>query len=286
VSAINAAVNEGDEVHLRKRRVAENDDARSIADQDKKIAQCFGDCDSDSYCEEGLICYHRDIDDEDDQLPVPGCSALENPEINTTNSVCVRPEQIPVHAVGRTAPVRRNLLNLCRGDCDSDADCASNLVCEQRDRGDPVSGCPSKNLNTNRDYCVQPTTPSNRNNGNEDNNENDGLGLCQGDCDGDSDCEEGLVCYQREPYDPIPSGCRGSLSWRTDYCVRPNSNNNNIRGAGTSNGNEPNNADATTSTAPFRLKLYWEEGYYWQEEDFERKCKYQCCFVVIQSLFF
>ena len=47
------------------------------------------------------------------------------------------------------------------------------------------------------------------------------LGECEGDCDDDEDCESGLYCYQREPYDPIP-GCEGlgeSDGSRTDYCT-------------------------------------------------------------------
>ena len=35
--------------------------------------------------------------------------------------------------------------------------------------------------------------------------------LCEGDCDNDEDCEGDLICFQREPYDPVP-GCQGSDS--------------------------------------------------------------------------
>jgi len=34
------------------------------------------------------------------------------------------------------------------------------------------------------------------------------LGLCQGDCDNDADCEGDLECFQRDSNDPVP-GCRG-----------------------------------------------------------------------------
>jgi len=44
------------------------------------------------------------------------------------------------------------------------------------------------------------------------------LGLCQGDCDHDSDCADGLVCFQRDAGDPIP-GCDGTPNSRSDFCV-------------------------------------------------------------------
>eukprot|EP00980_Cylindrotheca_fusiformis_P021547 scaffold8397_cov90-Cylindrotheca_fusiformis.AAC.1 len=46
------------------------------------------------------------------------------------------------------------------------------------------------------------------------------LGLCQGDCDANSDCGEGLVCFQSDENEEVP-GCDGGLedSSRTDYCI-------------------------------------------------------------------
>ena len=46
------------------------------------------------------------------------------------------------------------------------------------------------------------------------------LGLCQGDCDNDSQCEEGMYCHQRGANDPVPH-CAGGESEgsRTDYCT-------------------------------------------------------------------
>ena len=47
------------------------------------------------------------------------------------------------------------------------------------------------------------------------------LGVCEGDCDDDADCQVGLVCFQRDGNsDPIP-GCSGSDNSRNDYCVLP-----------------------------------------------------------------
>ena len=46
------------------------------------------------------------------------------------------------------------------------------------------------------------------------------LGECQGDCDWDSDCENGLICFQNNAYD-APPGCSGTPSQYMDYCYDP-----------------------------------------------------------------
>ena len=48
--------------------------------------------------------------------------------------------------------------------------------------------------------------------------ENYPLGLCQGDCDSDDDCQDGLICFFRDPDEPVP-GCLGDDSSRSDYCI-------------------------------------------------------------------
>jgi hypothetical protein len=45
-------------------------------------------------------------------------------------------------------------------------------------------------------------------------------GLCEGDCDGDGDCDEGLYCFQRDGDESVP-GCRGDGVSKKDYCYRP-----------------------------------------------------------------
>eukprot|EP01045_Picozoa_sp_COSAG04_P006790 COSAG04_NODE_341_length_16294_cov_8.682618_5_plen_115_part_00 len=36
--------------------------------------------------------------------------------------------------------------------------------------------------------------------------------MCTGDCDDDSDCDAGLLCYQRDFYYNTPPGCRPQVS--------------------------------------------------------------------------
>jgi hypothetical protein len=169
-------------------------DYKNFTNVDSKIRQCFGDCDSSKDCQDGLICYHRDLDDD----RVPGCSNKNNANLNTTNSVCIphqQPQQQPPnnmddnlllkdHFTTTTRPVvprRRNLQKLgkCQGDCEHDGDCTDDLVCLQRDIGDPIAGCPGMSLGTTRNYCVEPPEASNTRRLKR--------GECEGDCDSDDD---------------------------------------------------------------------------------------------------
>lgn len=77
---------------------------------------------------------------------------------------------------------------------------------------------------------------------------------CQGDCDSDNDCSEGLFCYHRDGNEPVP-GCLGGENdtSRTDYCTAI----------------VPVPAPVNPPTMDdFCLKMHWELGYFWQEENF------------------
>ena len=46
-------------------------------------------------------------------------------------------------------------------------------------------------------------------------------GRCQGDCDHDDQCLDGLKCFQRHRWEDVP-GCQGNPGTRgTDYCYKP-----------------------------------------------------------------
>jgi hypothetical protein len=92
------------------------------------------------------------------------------------------------------------------------------------------------------------------------------LGLCKGDCDSDRDCQSGLVCYQRNAGQSVP-GCSGSdNNSNADYCIHPTS----------SSGGGTTSSGGTSSGLKFGLKIYWQKGYYWQEETIERKWCMRC----------
>jgi len=165
------------------------------------LGECQGDCDGDDDCQGSLICFLRDTTES-----VPGCSG----EGSVGADYCYNPRgfQLPLltDTDGFTLP-----LSECQGDCDGDDDCEGSLLCFQRGATESVPGCSGEgSLGT--DYCFDrrinylysplSTFP---------------LGLCEGDCDSDNECEGSLLCFQRANDESVP-GCPGEGSIGTDYC--------------------------------------------------------------------
>jgi len=117
-------------------------------------------------------------------------------------------------------------LGRCEGDCDTDTDCDGDLICFERDNYDAVPGCSGGSLDYSQsDYCIRKTD--------DISNPIDPkdppvtfisnplkLGICEGDCDVNSDCGGDLLCFQRDANEDVP-GCHGGSSdgSLTDYCV-------------------------------------------------------------------
>jgi len=116
-------------------------------------------------------------------------------------------------------------LGLCQGDCDDNSECEGDLVCFERIGEEEVPGC-SGTVEGSFDFCVPPI-----HNGipvldwvGHSSPDGSPLKVCQGDCDTDAECGEGLVCFQRNDYDAVP-GCFGSGVEDHDYCIiDPNAN--------------------------------------------------------------
>jgi len=107
-----------------------------------KLSLCWGDCDSDNECRDGLVCYHRD-----DTSTVPGCAG-----VGTTNTdYCIEPFT-ELHDKGINPSVT---LEECAGDCDNDSQCVGALKCFQRPGLEEVPGCSGPGF-TNWDYCFDP----------------------------------------------------------------------------------------------------------------------------------
>lgn len=209
----------------------------------------------------------------------------------------------------RGVPASAYPLKKCQGDCDNDSDCQGHLKCFQRNGGDtrPIPGCYGFGIADRNDYCYDPadglSTPTNSQPSPVPTKPQPApapmkpqpapvptksqpapvptkptpilgklvyagdnwqpvsafpLGLCEGDCDGDSDCSGDLVCHQRDNFDPVPS-CSGQGAKNVDYCIHPKD-------------------ETARPPVPgaFRLKLYWEHGYYWLKEFWEREWCMQC----------
>lgn len=115
--------------------------------------------------------------------------------------------------------VGKTKLKRCAGDCDSD-DCANGLKCFQRSGLVVIPSCSTKDLGMKDvDYCYKPPKL-------DDSPGKDGkrwfgkkMTTCQGDCDSDSDCENGLKCFKvkRGVKAKVP-GCEGEGTDGFDYC--------------------------------------------------------------------
>ena len=193
-------------------------------------------------------------------------------------------------------------LQKCHGDCDTDTDCATNLKCFIRKPGDDIlkiPGCTTsavmKLTNDGTDYCYDPndaiavapmkpptpvpvaiplsapptSTPTTKRDTilfqGEDWTPRDAfpLGVCEGDCDGDFDCEGELVCHHRDmdstgKLGHVPS-CSGRDTTTRDYCIRPS-----------------DEIAVPPVSGAFRFKKYWQFGYKWQDEFWEQEWCMEC----------
>lgn len=155
----------------------------AISKPDKfPLGICQGDCDEDSECDSGLICYQRSRGEA-----VPGCSGGEADQSETDFCIKVTTEE----------PEERQILGLCEGQCQDDTSCEPGLFCYQRDEMGEVPGCTDIVENASADrFCVSGVYEI-------------GAGydfpfsLCRGDCDDDVSFGflYGLVVFLR--YNPL-----------------------------------------------------------------------------------
>eukprot|EP01084_Bolivina_argentea_P253259 425347_1 len=143
------------------------------------LAECEGDCDSDSNCIGDLKCFHRYNDDDGG---APRCGGQPTGKWD----YCYDPYNTFITNILADA---NNLIE-CQGDCDSDSDCLGDLKCYQRKSGE--GGAP-KCIGTPTDgwdYCYNPYNAYMIDVHIGGNN----LAECEGDCDSDSNCIGDLKC--------------------------------------------------------------------------------------------
>ena len=210
----------------------------------QNMPKCAGDCDTDSQCAQGLSCFQRD-----GTSPVPGCFGGGVPNFD----YCYDPNDV---TDSPTTPTTTNIpsgtfppldssygqhgsqnMPKCAGDCDTDSQCAQGLSCFQRDGTSPVPGCWGTG-EPNFDYCYDPndaSTPSTTTatttsmpagtfpplDSSYGQHGSQNMPKCAGDCDTDSQCAQGLSCFQRDGTSPVP-GCLGTGEPNFDYCYDPN----------------------------------------------------------------
>jgi hypothetical protein len=230
------------------------------------LGKCEGDCDNDNQCKDNLVCFKRDKHD-----PVPGC--VGGTQDGSRTDYCVNledisnptqppvPDPTPPPVPDPTPPPVPD---------PTPPPVPDPTTPPVPNPTPPPVPAP---IDTSGGLSLQSfggTPPGDR----------FPLGECEGDCDSDSDCGPGLRCHMRNNFDPTP-GCSGFDASRTDYCVNNNPNSptapapgpaQTIPAPGPAPVPAPAPAPAPASTpaglSNFRLKLYWEPGYFWQEETF------------------
>jgi hypothetical protein len=165
-----------------------------------------------------------DLDNSSSSKPIVN----ESPEPSLSGS-----NSIGIDASETSPTLFSKQLGQCEGDCDSDDDCAEGLYCFQRDgKSTFVPGCSGFD-DSRTDYCTGKTAARNPPSfprplpilfvfeENPPDISNLPLQHCQGDCDKDSDCADGLICYERPPHETSIPGCSGISITRTDFCIDP-----------------------------------------------------------------
>jgi hypothetical protein len=216
------------------------------------LGLCEGDCDIDEHCQEGLYCFQRSHYEV-----VPGCARGEfdesrtdycapktivadpalDPSANLISSP-MQPTNSPVQPVTASPiqPEPSGTPSVIPSTTPSDTPSATPSVAPSATPSTTPSNTPSAtpsaspvppNLSatpTEGPVTIPTLYPNNPQplvsyHGNPPADKLP-LGLCEGDCDSDAQCQSGLVCLQRGPYDPIP-GCTGVDASKTDYCILP-----------------------------------------------------------------
>jgi hypothetical protein len=178
------------------------------------FGNCEGSCNNDLECEFGLNCFKTSKDfDVVSLFFVPGCSGTN---LNADN-FCKKPSAGTVVIEGRNGePKSAFPLGKCEGVCTSDDDCEESLECFSRVSNERVRGCAGAG-SSGVSYCFDPLSLTELGDNGSPANVFP-LGICEGDCDSDSECGEGLVCFRRGSFESIP-GCFGSGVPGKDYCI-------------------------------------------------------------------
>eukprot|EP00529_Nitzschia_sp_RCC80_P003057 CAMPEP_0113452454 /NCGR_PEP_ID=MMETSP0014_2-20120614/6854_1 /TAXON_ID=2857 /ORGANISM="Nitzschia sp." /LENGTH=1126 /DNA_ID=CAMNT_0000343825 /DNA_START=1476 /DNA_END=4856 /DNA_ORIENTATION=- /assembly_acc=CAM_ASM_000159 len=183
------------------------------------LNECEGDCDADADCGPGLVCFNR----ESSMQAVPGCSGGES-DFSLTD-YCIQPQQPVLPELGGDDSVISRVDTKAPTESPSVGIVATSSPTETATAA--TTGAPVDNTTTST------TAPSSSSSADVNGpipldplgwtpEDEKPLGRCQGDCDVDSDCGPGLVCFQRTlPGTDVP-GCLGgkeNLSLM-DFCIR------------------------------------------------------------------
>lgn len=212
-------------------------------DGDYPLGLCQGECDNDDDCQEGLMCFQREPDQS-----VPGCQD-GGQGFDSRGDYCVAmpteeaagdmggsdggmeieaATSVPTEVSEEVAPVACTMeMAYCPDGTPMlrDTDCrwmtelcpATMAPTEDGEGGEVETAIMAMEQGTSMPTEEMPSLEVVGQNGNPASSFP--LAMCQGDCDDDSECGEGLVCLQRDRFDPVPGCAYNGLDFTTDFCV-------------------------------------------------------------------
>jgi hypothetical protein len=192
------------------------------------LGLCEGDCDHDNHCQEFLYCFQRSHYEA-----VPGCAGGES-DVSRTDycaPIIISPSPAPEPSESPTSspiqptssPIQPTISPVQPEPSATPTESPvqpepSAIPTESPIQPEP-SATPTESPDTSSIAHSNNPRPLVSYDGNPP-PDRFPLGLCEGDCDFDSHCSEGLVCFQRDHFDPVP-GCIGVDASKTDYCIVP-----------------------------------------------------------------
>ena len=153
------------------------------------------------------------VNESTETTSVPTRLSGVNPNGPSIDPTTAEPTKISFEYVDE--PPFNHTLGQCEGRCSTDSDCTHGLVCFEK-TADNVDENPGNCGGTGfawMSYCYRP----------EDddvlvvNDHKEKLGLCEGICETDDDCEGNLRCSDRVGWEAVP-GCRGKGMYGYNYC--------------------------------------------------------------------
>ena len=182
------------------------------SDPEGPLGVCTGDCDNDEDCGEGLVCFQRDANE-----PVPGCIGGENDGSRT--DFCVH-ESASFHPTESPSDSPSSSHTPSSSHNPSPSPSTYPSLAPSLSVAPSLSHKPSSSISPSAMTSAAPTRLTPKELVNLGSDPDGPLGVCTGDCDHDSDCEQGFVCFQRGANEPVP-GCIGGENdgSKTDFCV-------------------------------------------------------------------
>ena len=168
------------------------------------LGMCQGDCDYDSHCRTGLKCYHSSTHGRSLKIQT-GCEG----KTEGVHDYCYKP---PPTAAPTRFPTRNPTAKPTAFPTRTPTAFPTRT---------PTTGYPTRVPTVPAHKDTDTLTTHGYNAHMLANVKAHGLGMCQGDCDSDSQCRGSMVCFHSHHAGNTVTGCEGKTLQIHDYCYKP-----------------------------------------------------------------